>query len=643
MNRTICKYLSLLLVLSIVNVHADDDSCRTVTPKFTIRSQGANAVRRIVNTAGILNVENECGGYGTFSITPEYTRSFRSNRITRCLFGEALCGDDALLIQGSAVSDRNDRALLADYFYLPTDFSSIVRIEPRIQSFLVDFNFFMGFDTACVNNLYFWVQAPITWTKWTLGYREQIINPGTNGFTEGYFTPNAIPRSELLNSFSQFAQGAAPGNGVLVQDSTVDGVATEFITTFQGLNCARICPGSESRTRVSEVRFAFGWNFLMCDDYHVGVGIEASAPTGNKVRSDALFAPQNGNDHHWELGGQITAHYAFCRSEDEDSFLGLFLDANITHMFRNHQRRCFDVCDKPLSRYMLVEKLGTPVMNGLVGSTLEQATVPLADTTAPSAQFQGVFAPLANITSLDVDVKVGVHADVVFWFNRTCGPWSFDLGYNFWGRSCEKIRIDCECPQEFQENTWAFKGTANVYGFANADNAPVLIDEPVALSATMSQATILGAPAFTANNANIDNPQFAYAGGSDPRVALNVSTTSSTPIMTSIDPVFITQDDINFAGIKGISNKIFTHIGYTCMDEDSCYSPYFGIGFEAEFGQSCGNNDCDDDCNIGDNNCNNDCDNDCDDDCDNGPKCHDCVKCALSQWGVWAKFGVAFN
>jgi len=604
------------------------------TPKFTIRSQGANAARRIVNTVGKINLDEECG-YGNFSITPEYTRSFRSNKIAECLFGDALCGDDALLIQGSLVSDRNERALLADYFYLPTDFESIVTIKPIIQSFLVDFNFFMGFDAGCMNNLYFWLQAPITWTKWDLGFKERVINPGVTGFVEGAFTPNAIPRDQLLNNFSQFAQGAAPGGGVIVQDvfDAVSTTTTQFITSFQGLDCARMCPGSESNTRISEVRFAFGWNFLMCDNYHIGVGIEASAPTGNKVRSHQLFAPQNGNDHHWELGAQITAHYSFCHSEDEESFYGLYLDANITHMFKNHQRRCFDVCDKPLSRYMLVEKLGTPIIDGLVG----QAGTPPVET-APSAQFQGVFAPLANVTSLDVDVKVGVNADVVFWFNRTSGPWSWDFGYNFWGRSCEKISIDCECPQEFQEKTWAFKGTAQVFGFASAASAPLTANDPVALSATMSEATIFGAT-NTITNTGIDNPQLAFAGAEGARVALNASrAVGAEAIRTSIDPIFIKQEDINFAGIKGISNKIFSHIGYSCIDTDSCYSPYFGVGFEAEFGRG-HSNDCDDDC---DNDCDND-KNNCDDDCDDEQKCHDCIKCALSQWGIWAKFGVSFN
>jgi hypothetical protein len=630
MNRTIYRYLSLLAILSILNIHADE-SCTTVTPKLTIRSQGTNALRRLVNNVGKMNLEDE-SGYGFFSIMPEYTETFRSHNIAQCLFGQALCGDNALLIQGSDVQDRNEKALLADYFYLPSDFSSIVTVEPRIRNFLVDFNFYIGFDSACgyFNNMYFWLQAPITWTKWDLGFKEQVVVPGSNAHAAGYFTPDALARNDLLANFSQYARGAAPRGGVIPQTADLKGFETNFNTVFQGLDCARMCPGSDSNTRISEIRFALGWNFLMCDYYHIGAGLQVSAPTGNKVRSDLLFAPQNGNDHHWELGAEITAHYSFCHSEDEESFYGFYLDANITHMFKNHQRRCFDVCDKPLSRYMLVEKLGTPVENGLVGSEANQALNPV-NPTAPSAQFKGVFAPLANITSLDVDVSVGVNADVVFWFNHTNGPWSFDLGYNFWGRSCEKVRIDCDCPQEFEENTWAFKGGSFVYGYVeltvpNADNLQQ--NDPVALSSTQSKAT-------TFETSTIDNPQFAYAGQVN-RVRLDGIRGVAAGIQTSINPIFIKQEDINFASTKGISNKIFSHVGYTCADVDRCYAPYFGLGFEAEFGQTCSNS-CDDDCDNNDN-----CKDDCNDDC-NEPKCHDCVKCALSQWGIWAKFGVSFE
>jgi len=202
-----------------------------------------------------------------------------------------------------------------------------------------------------------------------------------------------------------------------------------------------------------------------------------------------------------------------------------------------------------------------------------------------------------------------------------------------------------------------------VYGYMrdNDGTTPDLFQgDPIALSATMSKATInagknLGAAGTTATdfsdassnlsqahqNPNIDNPQFAYAGDQN-TIALDINRTFARSINTSIDPIFIKQEDINFSRIKTISNKLFSHLGYTCTEGEK-YTPYWGVGFELEWAAG-GHSDCDDcdscenDCDSG---CSTGCDTDCDTDCNklNG----DCIKCGLSQWGVWARFGLSFQ
>ena len=52
----------------------------------------------------------------------------------------------------------------------------------------------------------------------------------------------------------------------------------------------------QPNTAVSEVRFALGYNFLLCEDYHFGLNLQASAPTGNKLISSSPLYAQNGND-----------------------------------------------------------------------------------------------------------------------------------------------------------------------------------------------------------------------------------------------------------------------------------------------------------------------------------------------------------
>ena len=198
----------------------------------------------------------------------------------------------------------------------------------------------------------------------------------------------------------------------------------------------------------------------------------------------------------------------------------------------------------------------------------------------------------------------------------------------------------------------------------DATSLPTLFqDDPIALSATMSGATInagknLGAGGTTTAvndfsnsasnlseahlNLKIDNPQFAYAGDQS-SVALDINRTFARQISTSIQPIFIAQEDINFSRIKTISNKLFSHLGYTCTEGDT-YTPYWGVGFELEWagGSSgdCGDcdTDCDKDCET---ECSTGCETDCESDCSklNG----ECIKAGLSQWGVWARFGLSFQ
>jgi hypothetical protein len=635
-NRT--KYISLCALLSIVSLHAEE---HMVSPKFTIRSQGFNSVRRLPGETGrnifLHDVDNcECGDfYGKVSLTPEYTRSFRPDDIARCLFGEALGhdGDGVLKIQGSRVPGRDSNALLADYFYLPTDFESTVCVTPRIQNFLVDLNYYVGLDWVW-SGLYMMFQAPLTWTKWALNARERILNEGDNGYDAGYFTPSALDRGALLDSFTEYARGGTPG---IINQVVPNG---EFNTQLRPLQFAKFRK-SETKTTISELRYYLGWNFLLCEDYHVGINLQASAPTGNRPDAEFLFEAQNGNGKHGEFGFGMNGHWTFCRSEDEQVSWTFEANIDVTHLFKTRQRRTFDLKEKPLSRYMLAEKMGSEILFDLEGNG-----------TAPAAQFKNVFTPVANITTFDLDVSVGAQIDFLAWFYRDCGNHRWDFGYNLWYRSCEKFerRCDSNC-NGFESNIWALKGDAQVYGFNLFANNT--LRQAVPLSATENKATIHSGTNFVPSsivneqtintaktNPNIDNPQLASTNLVPAALRINQTGLVDNPqINTSIEPVFIQETDIDFVRIQGLTHKLFTQwnvynpCDWVSEDGISDWMPYFAIGAEVEFFQhhdSC-KNDCDD---------NDNCDKN--DDCDTTVD-GTCVRCALSQWGIWAKFGVAYH
>lgn len=656
----------MLILVSAPAVAASSSDCLKASPYFSIRSQSEDLARALVGFANDYHIRiyDTCDCYGSFALTVEGTRSFKADRIARCLFGDALasnCDCPTLRVSGSQVANRGDRDWLADNFGLPLDFVSEITVKPRVSNIIADFDLWLGLD-CWAQGLYFRVHAPVVHTRWNLRAEECVSQKGTIGYPAGYFGTEAIGVADLNTRALKFLGGA------------------NTVTEITPLRASKwdICDGcSDSRkeTKLSDIQFALGWDFVLCDDYHLGIEFRGAGPTGTRPDGEYFFEPVVGNGHHWEAGGGINGHIILWRDCDCERSFGFYVDAIATHLFKARQCRNFDLCNSPNSRYMLAEKLSTPVDDMLQGNTLG-GTSPLPTTfTAATSQFKASIQPVANLTRQQVKVRSGVQGDVVALFNYTSCGFGWDFGYEFWGRSCEKIDLDCT-PSALSPTAtegYALKGDASVYGFPmgleSGGTSAISGGSPVALSATESGANIF----FGTNtpcdatfdvsqtrNPNVDNAQFAYSG-TFPLLATGVLTGPGNPSFddqlinqtrTSIQPVFITQADVdcNGARTRGISHKLFTHFSYTWCDRE-CWVPFIGVGAKVEWAPSCGDDDCCDTsgCFVTQT-CNNTCDtscttacgtSSCDTSCSND--CNSCKQCALSEWGVWVKGGVSFH
>ena len=228
---------------------------------------------------------------------------------------------------------------------------------------MVDFNFYLGLDEWC-NGLYFRIHAPICHTSWGLNYCENIVSEGVLNDDPGYFNgtlegtyPNqyGINRANMLASFENY----------IVDNGAINGVPD---ITFDSLNHARISKCMQTRTRVAELTAALGWNFINHEHGTLGFNVRIAAPTGNSPEACYLFEPIVGNGHHWELGGGVNSRWCMWRSHDQADDLSFYFDANVTHLFKTHQCRTFDLNCKPLSRYMLAMKFTDNVENLLAGT-----------------------------------------------------------------------------------------------------------------------------------------------------------------------------------------------------------------------------------------------------------------------------------
>ena len=773
MKQSTKVVLSLLLVSGAGNLLADT----AATPYFNARSQSANIALEMVGQEKYINRMNAVDNYSVLSLTPGYQQSFREGDIACCLFGQDIVksGDCAKLnISGSGVTSRGAKDWLADYFGLPTDYKSTISFSPRISSVFVDAQFYMGLDNW-KEGMYFRMHIPFVHTRWRLDACEGSVTEGTTAHPFGYFTGNnptaggldetnnlGNARSELLTRALQFLSlGKVPSlsNVLYYTNSTSEnfynsaasspypcGLAGADLTNiayndgivFEALENARWACDTLTKNGVGEWRFTLGYNAYSNDKYHVGFGVTGAAPTGNRPHGKYLLEPIIGNGNHWELGAQITSHYCFWKSEDEErSFTG-YLDANLTHMFKVRQTRSFDLKGKPNSRYMLAQKLGEPcyLYNALVQRCVNAISTQGADAvtttavtptssvtntgiatasanvqyagaltsglTEASAQFKNHYAPVANLTTVDVDVNIGAQIDLGLMFNYTHCNWSIDLGYNLWARTCERIKLNCDCPTRLADgNTWALKGTAQVYG-VNIGCSNIVVDSndiadflhagynvsagninPYALGATQSKANIHGgatavtatptpAPTLAYKNNTVDSPRFAVAAvdvelcvlNETANTLSNVTTrqersgkqTVYTPlyqnrrsdtettgnnansrVMNSKNPVYITENDLD---LEGASTKGLSHkiFGHVSYQWTNKDDYTPFLGLGAS-GEFVNNSGdcCPSSCSSSSASSSNSCKTSC------GSDDLSCKRCGLSQWAVWVKGGISFN
>jgi hypothetical protein len=486
--------LGAIIVLSNSMSYAVDIQGKSF---FSQRSQGVNWARWMAGQAHHLYLpDTECIN-GTLTIIPEYTQTFRSKKIAEYLFFNGTdtmtFGPAKTLADGTPNPDPNAAKtdIFARNFFLNDDFQGTVVARPKVENFILDLNFYLGLD-EWVQGLYLRVDVPINWTRWDLRLNETITTTGTT-IAAGILGNGAAAPSPLKSIIEAW------------KGETVGGIT--FPALKDPMKFARV-NGRHSKTSVADITFILGYNFWLTECSHFGLNFVVVAPTGTRPKGEFFFEPVVGNGKHVAVGGGVSGHYEFWNNGCEQTF-GVYLEGSVYHLFRAKQHRTFDLTKNGIgSRYLLFKKFSgvTPLVS------LNEV----------------VFGP--NVTTVECKVKNDVQGDAALMFDyQNCG-FTFDIGYNIWGRTKDKITITGEIPV----NTFGVQGQT-----------------PSASTATQSLTTINGtfAPAFPPG-----------------------------------DSVTVTTDDLNPESAEhpgAVSHKIFAHFGYTW---ETCeYLPFLGIGGEVEF------------------------------------------------------------
>jgi hypothetical protein len=127
--------------------------------------------------------------------------------------------------------------------------------------------------------------------------------------------------------------------------------------------------------------------------------------------------------------------------------------------------------------------------------------------------------------------------------------WSFDLGYEFWGRSAETLTIT----GAFAEQAYAVLGRQGV-GHSTAGATPTTLCEPTA--------TI-----------NTSSARVNTAGGD----VVSAATATNRIALADLDQTGAQQD-------TSLTSKVFTKVTYEWIDSD--YRPHLGLMGEFEISNS---------------------------------------------------------
>jgi len=595
--------LASLLVLAQANGKDNDkdigcDGCTATL--FLPRPQGLNSAALFDPFYwDCYDINERCW---SFNMQYRFDQNTKTERVAKCLFGS-----EVLKFNGSKIEEvgleRDEGALIADYFGIRPDYKGEIAFFPRVQNHMIDMwaRFELGnVCDPCLNCWYFTIGGTfVAQSSWNLRGCESIVHPEA-------CDPETQDCCEVIdkkNQFSNFPPGYMErtmpvGDPFYGKPTTA---AADIKTALTGNFLfgdmqepwkygTFVFDRPQNKTGLANIDLIFGYDLLRCEDYHFGIFAKAVGPTGNRPNAFTVFEPIIGNGHHWELGGGIDAHWVLWQCDD--SCITAYLNGNATTLFKDRQWRSFDLIRPEVP---LIIENGEPSASSCPDNNCPNNEISrnclsrymLLSEFNEENEYVGRLLNAIKFATREVHSKFKVQGDAAFrlvYYN--CG-WAVGAGYNVYGRSREDLEFtDSACPT--QGRLFAAKGISGVRSYKD-DNTPFTYPCPCGLegqtrpceySASETNANG-GATISEAGKIFTDNPE-DDATGWDGEPAL-VSQVNGGPGVEYINSG--EGEDLNVSDIldleraripSQLTHKFFAHVDYQW---ENCYcEPYFGIG-----------------------------------------------------------------
>lgn len=235
-----------------------------------------------------------------------------------------------------------------------------------------------------------------------------------------------IGYEEIFNQFEMLPKdnSTAYGPHSLVQAfKGGNTIGTDYI----GLKYGKIDGRQSTGVQLGDVKMSLGMNLVHNEDVCWGIAARGVAPLGNVANGEYIQAPIFGNGGYWHAGLQTMGHFVLWNNNESE--LRLNFDAWAVHLFANKKgKRSFDtITNGNGSKYLLVADYVGADSDAYVGASGEAAP--------------GGIQNLINFSTLKVNSSFAAEFDALVAFSLISEGFTFDLGYEFWGRTKEKLSL----------------------------------------------------------------------------------------------------------------------------------------------------------------------------------------------------------
>ena len=281
-----------------------------------------------------------------------------------------------LTVKGDTVSTI-DRDIRAEWLSLDTNFNGSFSINPTQEQYALTLDFKKDLgdlfgDISLLKNIWLGVYLPIVRVKNNLNLTQSTTQASSTSPTD---IKTSLARDTLTYN--------------------------KFIT------------GEKTSTDLSEIRLKIGTKFFPNSDLDLSAHSFFSLPLSNKSNGQTLFQPISGFNRHFMIGSSVGLQFPV-NSKDANYSLKLFLDAEHMYLVSNNQYRTFDLKNKPLSRFLLLNQDSTYGQKQVFGPT--------------------ILTRRAKIEPNSVgEISLGAR-----YKNKSIAA---ELGYNLWGHGTEELEL----------------------------------------------------------------------------------------------------------------------------------------------------------------------------------------------------------